>query len=150
MTIQYSVALNNSRLEAVELVANGQALAAGTGTGGSVTGSAAQPKLQLWTGSAPANCAAASTGTKLFEITLPADWMNAAASAIKGKAGTWSGTATAAGTAGYFRIVDNAGTNCHVQGTCGMSAADMILDNTNIASGQTVTVTAFTLNAANT
>ena len=76
--------------------------------------------------------------------------MNAASSASKTKLGTWTGTATAAGVAGYFRIVDNAGTTAHIQGTAGMSGTDLILDNSNIATSQSVTVNTFTLNAANT
>ena len=86
----------------------------------------------------------------LVEMALPADWMNAASAASKTKLGTWSGTGAAAGTAGYFRIVDNAGTTAHVQGTCGQGTGDLSLDNTNIAVGQTVSVNSFTLNAANT
>ena len=132
MALQYSVAVNNARLDAVE-----------TATGASA-------KLRIYTGSAPANCAAAATGTMLVEMALPADWMNAASAASKTKLGTWSGTGAAAGTAGYFRIVDNAGTTAHVQGTCGQGTGDLSLDNTNIAVGQTVSVNSFTLNAANT
>lgn len=132
MALQYSVAVNNARLDAVE-----------TTTG-------ATAKLRIYTGSAPANCAAAATGTLLVDMTLPADWMAAASSGSKAKAGTWSGTGIAAGTAGYFRIVDNAGTTAHLQGTCGQGSGDLSLDNTNIAISQTVTVNTFTLNAANT
>jgi len=132
MALQYSVAVNNARLDAVE-----------TATGASA-------KLRIYTGSAPANCAAAATGTLLVDMALPTDWMNAASAASKTKLGTWSGTGAAAGTAGYFRIVDNAGTTAHVQGTCGQGTGDLSLDNTNIAVGQTVSVNSFTLNAANT
>ena len=132
MALQYSVAVNNARLDAVE-----------TATG-------ATAKLRIYTGAAPANCAAAATGTLLVDMTLPADWMAAASSGSKAKAGTWSGTGVAAGTAGYFRIVDNAGTTAHIQGTCGIGTGDLQLDNTNIAISQTVTVNTFTLNAANT
>lgn len=120
---QFSTALRNAMLEAHEIIANGQSLAGGTGSGGSVTGTAAQPKLQIWTGSMPANCAAAATGTKLLEITLPADWAGNASAGAKALAGTWSGTAIASGTAGYYRIVDNAGTTCHEQGLVAQSVS---------------------------
>lgn len=132
MALQYSVSVNNARLDAVE----------------STTGASA--KLRIYSGAAPSNCAAAATGTLLVEMALPADWMTAAAAASKSKSGTWTGTGAAAGTAGYFRIVDNAGTTAHIQGTCGQGTGDMSLDNTNIAIGQTVTVNTFTLNSANT
>lgn len=132
MALQYSVAVNNARLDAVE------------------TAVGASAKLRIYTGSAPANCAAAATGTLLVEMALPSDWMAAASAGSKAKSGTWSGTGAAAGTAGYFRIVDNAGTTAHAQGTCGIGTGDLQLDNTSIAVSQTVTVNTFTLNAANT
>lgn len=132
MPLQYSVAANNARLDALE-----------TTTGASA-------RLRIYSGSVPANCAAAATGTLLVEMNLPADWMAAASAASKLKAGTWTGNGVAAGTAGYFRIVDNAGTTAHIQGTAGTSGTDMILDNASIAVSQAVSVTTFTLNAANT
>lgn len=132
MTFQYSIAVNNARLDAVE----------------STTGTSAH--FKIYTGSEPATCATAASGTLLVDITLPSDWMSAASAASKAKLGTWSGAASAAGTAGYFRITDNAGTTTHVQGTAGMSGTDAILDNSNIAVSQVVTVNTFTINAANT
>ena len=132
MALQYSVAVNNARLDAVEATI------------------AASAKLKIYTGVAPANCAAAATGTLLVDIALPIDWMNAAATNSKTKLGTWSAAASAAGTAGYFRITDTVGTAVGLQGTCGQGSGDLSLDNTVLASAQVVTVSAFTLNAANT
>ncbi len=132
MALQYSVSVNNARLDAVE-----------TATGTSA-------KLKIYTGSAPANCAAAATGTLLADIALPSDWMNAASGASKTKLGTWTGTGITGGTAGYFRITDAAGTNAHIQGTCGIGTGDLQLSNTNIAASQGITIDAFTLTAANT
>lgn len=132
MAIQYSVAVNNARLDSIETTVSTSA------------------KLRIYTGSVPANCAAAATGTLLVEMTLPSDWMAAASSASKAKSGTWSGTGAAAGTAGYFRITDSAGTAVGMQGTCGIGTGDLQLDNTSIAVSQTVTVNTFTINAANT
>lgn len=128
MTYRYSVTVNNAKLDAIE-------------------SAVVNPKFQIWTGTSPA-IGSAATGTKLLEIALPADWMQNAASAVKQKSvAAWSGTASAAGTAGYFRIADTAGTTGHIQGDI---PTDMTLDNTNIANGQTVTVNSFTINAANT
>jgi hypothetical protein len=132
MALQYSVAVNNARLDAVESTAGTSA------------------KLRLYTGTVPSTAATAPSGTMLCEMALPSDWMSAAASGVKAKLGTWSGTGAAAGTAGYFRIVDTAGTTCHVQGTAGASGTDMILDNAVIAVSQAVTVNTFQLTAANT
>jgi len=133
MALQYSVAVNNARLDAVETTAGTSA------------------KLRFYTGAMPANCAAARTGTLLVEMALPADWMSAASAGSKGKLGTWSGTAVAgsAATPGYACIMDSAGTTCHLQGTSGIASGDIPVDGT-ITTGQAVTVSSFTLNAANT
>lgn len=131
MAIQLSVGVRNARLDSIESTIS------------------TAPKLQIRTGAAPADCATADSGSLLAEITLPSDWMAAAASGSKAKSGTWSVTASGTGTAGHFRIKDSAGTNTHIQGTCGLGSGDLQLDNTSIASGQTVTVTAFTLSDAN-
>lgn len=107
------------------------------------------PKLRIYTGSKPANCAASATGTLLAEITCPSDWMAAASGGSKVLAGSWTVAATAGGTAGYYRLYDSAGANCDEQGsiTATGGGGDMTLDNTSIASGQTVTITGKTLTA---
>lgn len=133
MALQYSVTLRNNKLDQVE----------------STTGTSA--KLQIRTGAPPADCAAADSGTLLAELTLPSDWMAAASAGSVAKSGTWSGTASAAGTAGHFRVKNNAGSATHIQGTVTATGGggDMTLDNTSIANGQTVTVNTFTITAAN-
>lgn len=73
------------------------------------------PKLRLCTGAPPANVAAAQTGTQLAELTLPSDWMGAPSSGTSALAGTWSGTVSTSGTAGYYRILSSGGT-AHEQG----------------------------------
>ena len=102
-------------------------------------------KLQIRTGAAPANCAAADSGTLLAELTLPSDWMTAAASGAIAKNGTWSGTGAAAGTAAHYRLKDSAGSVCHEQGTVTATGGggDLTLDNTSIASAQAVTITSW-------
>lgn len=133
MAIQLSVAARNARLDQIETT---------IGTG---------PKLQIRTGAPPADCAAADAGTLLAELTLPADWMAAASGGQKAKAGTWQVAAVAAGVAGHFRLKDSTGATTHVQGTVTATGGggDLTLDNTNIASGQTVTITTFTLTDGN-
>lgn len=107
------------------------------------------PKFRILTGAPPSNCAAAQTGTLLAEIDLPADWLNHAGTGTSTKAGTWDALGIAAGTAGYYRIVNNAGTVCHEQGTIGTSGTDAIVDNDNIAVGQGVTVVVYTVTEGN-
>lgn len=133
MVMQYSVTLRNNQLDQVE----------------STTGVSA--KLQLRSGAAPANCAAADSGTLLAEIALPSDWMAAASAGSKAKSGTWTGSGAAAGTIGHFRVKDSAGTTCHIQGTVTATGGggDMTVDNTNIAVGQSVTVNTFAITAGN-
>lgn len=134
MALQYSVAVRNAQLDAFE----------------STTGASAI--LRILSGTVPATCATAQTGTLLASLSLPSDWMSAASAGSKALLGTWNDTsADATGTAGYFRILDSTGTTCHAQGTITATGGggDMTLDNTSIASGQTVTVTSFTLTAGN-
>lgn len=133
MALQFSVAVRNARLDSVETT---------IGT---------SPKFQIRSGAPPADCAAASTGTLLVEITCPVDWMNAAASGSKTLLGTWQGTASGTGTAGHYRIFDSGGSTCHEQGTVTATGGggDVTVDNTSIASGQTVTVTSKTLTDGN-
>jgi hypothetical protein len=131
--IQFSVAVRNAALAAIE----------------STIGTS--PKLRIFTDSRPANCAAASVGTLLCEIALPSDWLAAPSDGSVSKSGTWSGTTIAAGTAGYYRIFDTAGTTCHEQGsitqaitlltTAATSAGNNVItvaDTTGIAAGQGV------------
>jgi hypothetical protein len=82
--------------------------------------------------------------------------MAAAASGSKAKSNTWEDTsADATGTAAHFRVynsqVTKDGTTCFLQGTVTATGGggDMTLDNVSIASGQTVTITTFTLTDGN-
>ena len=132
MALQYSTSVRNARLDAVE-----------TATGASAI-------LKIRSGAAPANCGTADSGTVLATIALPADWMAAASGGTKAMSGTWSDAAAdATGTAAHFRIYANDGTTCHIQGTVGTSASDMIVDSVSFTAGQHFDVTAFTLSAGN-
>jgi len=134
MALQYSVTVRNAQLDAVE----------------TTVGTA--PLLRIYSGAAPANCAAAASGTLLAEATLPSDWMEAASSGSKALSGTWQdASANATGTAGHWRLYDSSGTTCHAQGTVTATGGggDMTLDNTSIASAQSVTITSFTITAGN-
>lgn len=134
MSLQLSTTVRNARLDAIET-------AIGT-----------SPILKIRTGSVPANCAAADSGTVLATIDLPSDWMAAASGGSKSKSGTWEDTsADATGTAAHFRIYDSGGTTCHLQGTVTATGGggDLTLDNTSIASGQDVQITSFTLTDGN-
>jgi hypothetical protein len=76
--------------------------------------------------------------------------MAAASSGSKALLGTWQdASADATGTAAHFRIYDSGGSTCHMQGTVGTSASDLIVDSTSFTSGQQFTVTAFSLTDGN-
>lgn len=130
MAFQFSTAARNAAIDAVET-------AAGAG-----------PTLEIRSGLAPATCATADSGTVLATLALPSDWLAAASGGSKTISGTWQDlSADATGTAGHFRVKQ--GATCHIQGsvTATGGGGDMTLDNTSIAVGQQVTVTAFTLTA---
>jgi hypothetical protein len=102
----------------------------------------ASPKFDNRSG-APAGPDNAAGGSSLALITAPATAFAAAASKSKAKTGSWSVAAGGTGTAGHYRLQTNAGT-AFEEGTVGTSGTDAIIDNTSIAAGQTVTVSAFT------
>lgn len=132
MALQFSVTVRNAEMNAIE------------------TAISTAPVLEIRTGAAPENCAAADTGTLIASMTLPENWM---ADADAGKivlAGTWQdASANASGTAGHFRIKQSS--TCHIQGTVGESGsgADMIIDNADINAGQAVEVRSFEILAGN-
>lgn len=108
------------------------------------------PILEIRSGAAPANCAAADSGTLLASITLPSDWMAAASSGSKAKSGTWQdASADNSGTAGHFRLKDSTGTTTHMQGTVTATGGggDMTVDSTTFTASQSFTVSTFTLTA---
>lgn len=112
--------------------------------------------LRLYDGTPPANeTASLSSNTLLAEGTLPSDWLAAASGGSKAKAGTWTLTGQSGAGAGtdctFGRIYRSNGTTCDIQFTAGETgdAPEMVLDNKNIANGQTVTVSTFTLTDGN-
>jgi len=135
MAFQMNAATRNARLDQFE------------------TTNLVTPSLEMRTGPPPASTATPGSGTVLVTMDLPADWMNNASGGQKAKAGTWSGVATATGTAGHFRMynsqVTKDETTCFAQGTIGVGSGDMLIDNSSIVSGQTITIAQFTLTEGN-
>jgi hypothetical protein len=134
MTISYSNTVKNAKLDAIE------------------TTISTAPELRIYNGTPPATAdTALSSNTLLASGTLPSDWLGAASSGAKAKAGTWTLTGQSgagAGTAGtFFRIY--ASTTCHMQGTFGASGTDMTIDNNSIADTQSITVSSFAITSGN-
>ena len=126
MTHQYSVTLRNNQ------VAQIQSTIGASGT------------LKVFSGAEPANCAAADPTGLLATITLPAAFLTSSGG-VTTIAGTWSVAASATGTAQSYRMYDGSSV-CHAQGNV---TTDLVLNNTSITTGQTVTVTQYSVTAGN-
>lgn len=132
MALQFSAAVRNARLDAIETTIGVSAI------------------LKIRSGAAPANVAAADSGTVLATLNLPSDWMAAASAGSKTLSGTWQdASADATGTAGHFRIYASDGTTAHLQGTVGVGTGDLQLNTTSIVATQNVSITGFTLTDGN-
>jgi len=126
LTFQYGSVLRNNQVSQIQ-----------TTIGASGT-------LKIFSGAEPANCAAADPTGLLATIVLPASFLTSSGG-VTTLAGTWSVAASATGTAQTFRMYDGSSV-CHVQGNC---TTDLVLNNTSITSGQTVSVTSFAVTAGN-
>lgn len=134
MAIQLSTTVRNARLDAIETAVGTSAI------------------LRIRTGSAPANCGTADSGTVLATLNLPSDWMAAASGGTKALSGTWQDlSADDTGTAAHFRLYDSLGTTCHLQGTVTATGGggDMEVSSTSFTAGQSFTINTFTLTDAN-
>lgn len=100
--------------------------------------------LKIYSGAEPANCAAADPSGLLATIVLPASFLTSSGG-VTTIAGSWSVSASGTGTAQSFRMYDGSSV-CHIQGN---TTTDLVLNNTSITSGQTVSVTSFTVTAGN-
>jgi hypothetical protein len=101
--------------------------------------------LKIFSGAEPANCQAADPSGLLCTINLPNPPFGTASAGAMALSGTWSAAASATGTAASFRIYDSSAV-CQMQGNV---TTDLVLNNTSINSGQTVTVTSFGITAGN-
>jgi hypothetical protein len=126
MTFRYGATLRNNQISQIQ-----------TSVGSSGT-------LKIFSGAEPASCAAADPAGLLATIVLPSTFLTSSAG-VTTIAGSWTVAASAAGTAACFRMYDGSSV-CHLQGNV---TTDLVLNNTSIASGQTVTVTSFTVTAGN-
>jgi hypothetical protein len=134
MALQFSVAVRNVRLDAIDTLIGASAI------------------LMIRTLAPPVNCAAADAGVVLSTVNLPVNWMNPAAGGIKTYIAVWQDLlADASGVAGHFRVYDNGLLACHMQGTVTATGGggDMTVDNINFAVNQSFTITQFTLTDGN-
>jgi len=135
-----------------------------TAEGGSYRGIFRNMTIDIRTGAQPASADDAETGSLLCRLTLasgvfvpgsPDNGLNfgqVANAALKKEldagsvAEVWSGVNVASGTAGYFRIYDNAAVQgastsaIRLDGSCATSGAQMNLTNTALVNGVTTTI----------
>lgn len=139
MAVQYSQAVRNAMLDSIETTVGTNA------------------HIRFYTGSLPATCASASTGTLVATMLLTGnsgDWLSAASGGTKVKhpSSTWSVAASGSGTIGYYRIYDSSESVCHEQGTVttvAVGTGDIQLDNNVVVATQTITITGKTITAGN-
>lgn len=105
--------------------------------------------VRIYSGTAPANVAAALSGnTQLAELTCNATTAPAASGGVLTlNAITQDSSADATGTATFFRILKSDGTTVVMQGTVGTSGADLNLVTTSITATQPVQITSWTITA---
>jgi hypothetical protein len=134
MAVKYSTTLRNAQLDVIS---------GASGIGGSGL-------LRIYSGSRPANVAAAISGTLLAELTLNATFAPAAASGVlTANAITGDTSANATGTATHFRIWKSDGTTAVIDGDVATSASDLNLTSTSIVATEPVTVTSLTITRGN-
>lgn len=105
--------------------------------------------LRVYNGTRPATGGAVTT--LLVELVCGSPFAPGSAAGVLSPTLPGNGTGVAAGTATWFRLINADGTTIVFDGSVGAtgSGADLILDNTTIAVGQTVSVTAWTHTAGN-
>jgi hypothetical protein len=125
------------RLSPAARNAAGDAITALLNAGGAGT-------IDIRTGAQPTDPATAATGTVLATFTLPATAFAAFTSGTGNLNTVASVTASATGTAGWFRMKNNAGTGV-IDGTVGTSGAELNLSTTSITAGGSVSITSGSL-----
>jgi hypothetical protein len=132
MTIQLSVAVRNAMLNAIETAIGMTAV------------------IKMRSGAAPANNAAADSGTVISTITCAADYMGDSTAGVKSFSNVplTDNAADAAGTIGHYRVYSSDGTTCHMQGTVTLTGAggDMTVDNNVVQTGQQFSITSWAMN----
>jgi hypothetical protein len=129
--LKYSASLKNAQQDAI------------------TTKLGASAVLNIYSGTQPASPDTAITSQVLLaSLTCNATFAPAASGGVLtlNSISNGTGTAGAAGgtTAAWYRLTTSGGT-AHIDGTVGISGADLNLNNTSIATSQTVSVTSFTL-----
>lgn len=129
MTTAYNVLLRNAQLDAIT----------------AFIGSAAT--LVIYSGTQPVTGGAA--GTTLATFTMASPFAPASSGAVLSPTLPANTTGSAAGTATWFRIFKSGGSTQCIDGTCGTSGTDLILNTATISVGVAVSMTGFTITRGN-
>jgi hypothetical protein len=105
--------------------------------------------INIYAGSQPANANTAISGqTLLVTLTVSGSFGTDSNGTITVSTVT-NGTAVATGTGSFFRITKSDTTTVVMDGSVATSDADLVLNNTSIATGQVVSISAGTIIRAN-
>jgi hypothetical protein len=105
--------------------------------------------INIYAGSQPANANTAISGqTLLVTLTVTGTFGTDNNGTIT-LSSVANGTAVATNTATFFRITKSDGTTVVMDGSVATSDADLVLNNTSIATGQVVSISAGTIIRAN-
>ena len=105
--------------------------------------------INIYQGSQPANANTAISGqTLLVTLTVSGSFGTDSNGTIT-LSSVANGTAVATGTAAFFRITQSNGSTVVMDGSVAISDADLVLNNTSIATGQVVSISAGTIIRAN-
>lgn len=116
---------------------------------GLITYAGSNALINIYAGSQPANANTAISGqTLLVTLTVSGSFGTDSNGTIT-LSSVANGTAVATGTAAFFRITQSDGTTVVMDGSVAISDADLVLNNTSIATGQVVSISAGTIIRAN-
>lgn len=112
--------------------------------------------LDIYSGGQPSSPDYTETGTKLLRVTVSSGtagitFGTAAVGTLPKSADVWSGVIEVAGVAGYFRLYGTGGTSgssaseVRMDGNAGVSGADLVLSNSTLTLGATLTIDEFSL-----
>jgi hypothetical protein len=107
-------------------------------------------RLKIYTGSAPSKTAS-PTGTLLATLTPASTFATASGGVLTCGAIASDTNAAAAGTPGYYRVIDGTtddGTHTQIQGSCGVGSGDINFSSL-IAAGGTVAITSLVYTEGN-
>jgi hypothetical protein len=116
---------------------------------GLITYAGSNALINIYAGAQPANANTAISGqTLLVTLTVTGSFGTDSNGTIT-LSSVANGTAVATNTATFFRITKSDTTTVVMDGSVGISDADLVLNNTSIATGQVVSISAGTIIRAN-